>query len=347
MSVGRLYTGSAADYEKPSLLKVGTGEGSQVYGWGLYASSERGVANRYAENDALRKERFDPTEKRALFNGKSFASFSGLIRDALRGVEKTGSVDNAIKFLENLSDGNNPEAIKMINWLESNRESISWRGREQHEHVYEQTFFTNRAPGDESHLLKWYEPVSKENLKRVMDAIRSDRELNEKYAQLPYKTAENAFAWYARNQIGERPIESMTGRELYDSLKPLFSGNNTPKSASEFLARADIDGIKYPVDSYGKTVKDGDKAGWNYVSFRDDNINVDHKWIDGQAKFSVGKESRRQRKLGLTNASSGGVPDSRSAEALNPFGRHNGGTANIIPQDGRAVQGKDVKQSQK
>ena len=54
MSVGRLYTGSAADYEKPSLLKIGTGEGSQVYGWGLYASGERGVANGYAENDALR-----------------------------------------------------------------------------------------------------------------------------------------------------------------------------------------------------------------------------------------------------------------------------------------------------
>ena len=55
------------------------------------------------------------------------------------------------------------------------------------------------------------------------------------------------------------------------------------------------------------------------------------------------EESRRQQKLGLTNASSGGVPDSRSAEALNPFGRHNGGTANIIPQDGKAVKGRIQK----
>jgi hypothetical protein len=55
------------------------------------------------------------------------------------------------------------------------------------------------------------------------------------------------------------------------------------------LARAGIDGVKYPVDSYGgKTVKDGDKAGWNYVSFRDDNIRVDHKWTDGVARFSRG-----------------------------------------------------------
>ena len=47
--ISRLYTGSAADYEKPSLLKIGTGEGSQVYGWGLYASDRRGVAEGYAK----------------------------------------------------------------------------------------------------------------------------------------------------------------------------------------------------------------------------------------------------------------------------------------------------------
>ena len=44
-----LYTGSTADYERPSLHYVGTGEGSQVYGWGLYASNRRGVAESYAK----------------------------------------------------------------------------------------------------------------------------------------------------------------------------------------------------------------------------------------------------------------------------------------------------------
>lgn len=47
------------------------------------------------------------------------------------------------------------------------------------------------------------------------------------------------------------------------------------------------DGIKYPGDSYGTTVKDGDEAGWNYVSFRDDNIRVDHKWVDGVPRYSI------------------------------------------------------------
>lgn len=41
-SIGGIFTGSGADYDKPSLHFVGSGEGSQVYGWGLYGSNVRG-----------------------------------------------------------------------------------------------------------------------------------------------------------------------------------------------------------------------------------------------------------------------------------------------------------------
>lgn len=76
------------------------------------------------------------------------------------------------------------------------------------------------------------------------------------------------------------------GAMLYSYLAtPSYLGS--PKAASEFLARAGIDGVKYPVDSYGKTVKDGSEVGWNYVSFRDDNIRIDHKWVDGEQRFSL------------------------------------------------------------
>ncbi|MGN0844243.1 MAG: VWA domain-containing protein, partial [Kiritimatiellia bacterium] len=78
---------------------------------------------------------------------------------------------------------------------------------------------------------------------------------------------------------------SATGEEVYKQISDVLG---SPKAASEFLARAGIDGVKYPVDSYGgKSVKDGDVYGWNYVSFRDDNIRVDHKWVDGEKKYSV------------------------------------------------------------
>ena len=48
-----IYTGSAADYDQPSLQYIGSGEGAQVYGWGLYESSDIEVATWYAKAENL------------------------------------------------------------------------------------------------------------------------------------------------------------------------------------------------------------------------------------------------------------------------------------------------------
>lgn len=263
-SVGRLYTGSAADYEKPSLLKVGTGEGNQVYGWGLYASSERGVAEGYAKD--ARKYNAEKNGKRIdLIFPKNMLE----AETAKRLIENDGDVRKTIEKLKRKGIGS-----AIIKELEEHGAEYSVAPK--HEYLYEQTFFTDRAPGDESHLLKWYEPVSEENWKRIISEAR--KEFDNGSSNVDPEYLEGIKANFSVNDGGRRIYEALSDRTLFGS----------PKAASEFLARADIDGVKYPVDSYGgKTVKDGDTAGWNYVSFRDDNISVDHKWVDGQARFSV------------------------------------------------------------
>ena len=55
-SISPVWTGSAVDYDKPSLHAVGTGEGQQVYDWGLYGSESREVAEWYANNVAIMNE---------------------------------------------------------------------------------------------------------------------------------------------------------------------------------------------------------------------------------------------------------------------------------------------------
>jgi hypothetical protein len=201
-AIGGIFTGSTADYanrsrqggvdDGPSLVYVGKGEGTQVYGYGLYGSTLKNDAEYYA--------------------AKAQANY------------------------------------------------VPGRG-DGRQIIYEQTFFTNRPKGDESHLLSWYEPVSKENRKRVDDALMS--------------VSGNPMDWTG--------VE--TGQDLYRKLANFAS----PREASEFLAHyADIDGVKYPAeDHHGRAI--GNAKGWNYVSFRDDNIRVDHKWTDGVAKFAVGK----------------------------------------------------------
>ena len=299
-SIGEIYTGSAADYanrsreggkdDGPSLKSIGTGEGAQAFGWGLYGSNRRGVAKSYARagKNKLTRLEFDGKEwdenagdwgvnsimSSYLYandpafrnNGGDFATRlrrqAEIYRQQIDDIERNGKSDPEYMFLEKLR-----RAETMLSEAANDPKHTLDRIKEisPTANVYGQTFFTDRAPGDESHLLKWYEPVSDENLARVAEQKKKEG----------LKEPLDLELWQGvSNPIGERfynHIVRMTG---------------SPKSASEFLARAGIDGVKYPVGSYGgKGVKDGNVAGWNYVSFRDDNIRVDHKWTDGELRY--------------------------------------------------------------
>lgn len=308
-----LYTGSAADYDVPSLLKVGTGEGSQVYGWGLYASNQRGVAEDYAE-----WAKTDPLSRYTMIfrNGEKVRAVDSpttlketaeeylqrlhisdirWIKDTIkrgdRGFEAEVGNNVLLHFYgkewENIFYNKMPEkmrqqvyrsSVMLARYVKDHINDYTYKeipstGR----NIYEQTFFTNRAPGDESHLLNWYEPVSEENARRAIDAVKS--------LGLDQRDLDATFGGDWENKLREA-----TGQKVYQMVTDAFANldvDNAEKSASELLAKFDIDGIKYPVDSYGKDVKNGDEAGWNYVSFRDDNITVDHKWVDGTQMFKT------------------------------------------------------------
>lgn len=51
-----------------------------------------------------------------------------------------------------------------------------------------------------------------------------------------------------------------------------------------------IDGVKYPVGTMHGMPKGGEGLRFNYVLFRDDNVRVDHKWTDGQQRYSVTRD---------------------------------------------------------
>ena len=284
-----IFTGTAADYanrsrqggvdDGPSVKKIGTGEGSQVYGWGLYGSNVRGVAESYAtyrDGDhaiiVIDGKEWKPGEKSTIGERVAYEQLDDF----------SNTPEEIAEYCESRDEPHYKAAAKFIR---SHKVEI----REPHTHLYEQTFFTNRAEGDESHLLKWYEPVSKENIKRVLDQYAKEHDGADLRADTPSGTI-------TLEDFGDRKLFADALKENADALKEdgaslyrYVSGVlGSEQAASEFLARAGIDGVKYPVDSYGgKGVKDGDEAGWNYVSFRDDNIRVDHKWTDGVLQFDT------------------------------------------------------------
>ena len=329
-SIGGIYTGTSADYanesrqggvgDGPSLMKIGSGEGSQVYGWGLYGSTVRGVAEGYARQG--RNLNVAAGDAEYELDGKSLDRKNDVIDSALtylasermntqKAIEEVNrAIDGFKRQLEDTNerlewDKNNfrlqidaeslPKRIRHLNEVKGfiERDGRKIRQVLPSENIYEQTFFTNREPGDESHLLNWYEPVRDEQVEWIQKKLKENYDFGITESGKLYS------------------LYGATGADVYNRVKELLEEkggiHNSPEATSRFLAEAGIDGVKYPVDSYGgKSIKNGNEAGWNYVSFRDDNIKVDHKWVDGEQRYFrnqsgkvVGEYDRNTNKITL------------------------------------------------
>ena len=313
-SIGGIYTGTAADYanrsrqggkeDGPSLKKIGTGEGSQVYGWGLYGSTVRGVAEGYAGKGLDRRG-----ERVWTKGGKSPNELTRVESDAAKVIRGSGSREQAIRVIEEgIEDFRKDGLKKLEEHYQAIKKEISEHGDEYapaHANLYEQTFFTERAPGDESHLLKWYEDLPKEQVDWIAQEFAKEGFFVASFSKLK--------GWTVLDRTSGKKMSLWDKRESGEAYEAIAKFLGSPQAASELLARAGIDGVKYPVDSYGgKGVKDGDEAGWNYISFRDDNIRVDHKWTDGQLRFSIG---------GVKGASQMGIKGAGDAEAMEKAGK--------------------------
>ena len=313
-SIGGIYTGSAADYanrsrqggvdDGPSLVKIGSGEGAQVYGWGLYGTTVRGVAEGYAQAGLQKKHEITHNGK-VIQRKANPVTAKELAEAEMISAGDVKSVASSLAYTANFKKGKEKALYRAAaKYAADHADEYKRAGGE---YIYEQTFFTDRVPGDESHLLKWYEPVSDEQIEWIKSqAIKEGWTVKNENGGFGgfHLIPPNAWKFADGKESGAYIAKGDKGSDIYDAIANTLGLRNRvhggdAKSTSEFLARAGIDGVKYPVDSYGgKTVKDGDEAGWNYVSFRDDNIRVDHKWTDGKIRFSIGGVLKRSGKDG-------------------------------------------------
>lgn len=130
--------------------------------------------------------------------------------------------------------------------------------------LMEQTWWTHRPAGDESHLLVDGEPLSAENQERVAATLShlmveygvTMREMDEKMWR----------GWDDANQTGD-----MAYRTVEWFFRLFTDVGNPAAAASRALYMHDIDGVKVPL---GKD-EDGTELA-NYVAFSDEHLRVDH-----------------------------------------------------------------------
>lgn len=216
------FHGSPHRFDNFSLHKIGTGEGAQVYGWGLYFASEKAVAEHYRKRltsshgaliDGKTWNQFPDAEQRHFARalaGSMDEGFEQARSDALKDAKEQGASTATLAWLENLKESSvqRPGALYQVDLPE------------HHE------------------LLDYDEPLSKQH-KSVREAVDA---LTKKFSGYPASEIENVRATKNGDIEAAGVMSEATGEEVY---RYLIEKLGTPAKASQALLEQGVPGLRY------------------------------------------------------------------------------------------------------
>ena len=258
------YHGSPAKFDKFDISKLGTGEGAQVYGHGMYFAENKKVAEGYRArlaggNDPYTYEwqgnKYELGEEKDPVRHAVALSYHQGTSTAKR-IAKMGLEDSKKGEMYALENGGEEYYKKMLE-AASNIKKKDIKAKQG-------AFYTVDIPdADVATFMDWDKPFSEQS-----DGVR--RSLNSLYPEVRNKIL-------AKDSGGNDP----TGGLIYNRLQEYFSegkrndafankANYGAKIASEELNSINIKGIKYK-DAGSRTTKGGTN---NFVVFDPTNVKI-------------------------------------------------------------------------
>ncbi|MFN8996550.1 MAG: hypothetical protein ACK5X3_23205 [Pseudomonadota bacterium] len=275
----RAYHGSPHQFDRFDMSRIGTGEGAQAYGHGLYFAGNEGVARGY--RDAL------APGVQVTLNGSPIASADDPLKRVAMWIRNTGAhPDEIVRISEQRAAKAAADAQQLgldgrafaeehAAIAEAAR-NLSKSGKWEIGTAPNGTMYEVRLNTTPDRLLDWDAPLSGKN------AIRSTiEELGQQYLNAGSAEVRNL----ARNALLAAKNENLTGAGVYNQLTQLANAGGAigehlgplsppirsgPSVASTTLREAGIDGIQY-LDAGSRAAGDGTR---NYVMFDDSLIDI-------------------------------------------------------------------------
>lgn len=262
------YHGTPHDFDQFSLDKIGTGEGAQVYGHGLYFAGNRQVAEWYKnvlpQKDIERKfleklpEDADFDEvmdmvKAGEFSGKQAAVLNALNENDWLGFDYPAQAIS-VAFSDNLQFFDpTSELVKAVK-------------------NYGNLYKVDLAPSEDEYLL-WDKPLSEqsETVKKVLSEADLDT-VPTKTKRMVEKTGEDIY--YDVAEKFHKPVDDMVNGGWGVVANTQNDRFVNQKAASEYLKSIGIRGIKY-LDGQSRAKGDGH---YNYVIFDDADVKIIEKY---------------------------------------------------------------------
>jgi len=244
---------------------IGTGEGAQAYGHGLYFAGKREVAEHYRkvlsgdkdysylDYDGATFDRSNPRHEaaRRLLNAKRDNKTRSSIIDQIDGQLRRQNLHPSIK-----------EKLREVSNVLQNKDEAKVSGQGS-------LYKVELAPKENEYLL-WDKPVSDSFIDSVIDKSIKEGLVQDK------DTALDAIASQDADRLGSI---------FYSLLSDQLGGD---KQASQFLKEAGIPGIKY-LDGSSRSKGEGD---YNYVIFDEADVAITEKLFMPASEAGAGKPGK-------------------------------------------------------
>jgi len=231
---------------KFDISKVGTGEGAQAYGHGMYFAENPAVAKEYSK--MMPAGGAQPSPRRTL-GGVEVEPMTPEYK-AAQLVEEMG-LSKAKKFVANWSKDPTPDQIDFVKGVQNSLSGITKKSDVKNlgtGNLYKVDIPDEYIPN----MLDWDKPLA-EQTPQVQAAIQK---LGDRFRPLDEMEAKNVF--------GERLY-----RRIENSLGKYF-GNAANPEASAMLNKVGIKGIKYK----DAGSREGGEATYNYVVFEPSEVKI-------------------------------------------------------------------------
>lgn len=239
----RAYHGTPHNFDKFSTSAIGTGEGNQSFGWGLYFTNQEDIARWYANSTVRKNENISFAEVMLehIDNGTSFEAEKAKvlerykIYETLHGFKRKHYEDRYL-LAANL---NSVEDLRKIVSLQNKR-----------------NLYTAELP-DNGYLL-WDKEYDAKDLTSLKQPL-FNRLLDEYFGGDKENTQYEVDAIF---------YDGITGEEFYHSLQHELGSD---KAASLFLKENGYIGIDYPANSIAGHTNEGER---NYVIFDEKDVEI-------------------------------------------------------------------------
>lgn len=248
------------------LNKIGTGEGAQAYGWGIYFASQRHVAEEYRRNLTrdTPQARYEMLGKhkdmldRQIRQGGSYLRYDEQGRVIAQGLALKDGADMKGVVIQPYSKWKLAKLKKQASELEAQMNELRPLLGPGGSIVGGQLYQTE-VPEDKD-LLIWDSPWNKQPLKVRRSVVNFLRQVSNDPVHPTQSDVSRIHAADAlKHRIQNRKrSDALTGKDLYTAFRDIFGG---PKAASEALHAAGVPGLRY-LDGMSRA---GGEGTYNYV----------------------------------------------------------------------------------